>query len=277
VKYAKLVKIGGQLIAAKNADYPDYVGFLVCPECGEPVFLRKAHIWRGKQREALFCHHQASDRTPECEARVRAYGSQDVFQRNAIARGQRLKMLTVSMWKYLRRSHFAIPVDGWQKWQKVGKGAPNYRALCNDCIRLLESQVVAEESLLEKGVAEGSLLKKGEAVIEMMTDLAGEGEAKAFLRRRERDWDLHVQISREALDLFCHSPVMRECRERMAYAMTGAIFMTHFSAGIDGSLTGLAVARALQKKEIVPKMFLELTVAVFLMVDWIEIFFENGK
>jgi hypothetical protein len=59
MKYAILGKLGGEIIAADEADYDDYKSFLKCPNCKEPVFLRKSHPRNDIQIPSSFVHHKA--------------------------------------------------------------------------------------------------------------------------------------------------------------------------------------------------------------------------
>lgn len=106
MKYASLTRIGGELIAADDADYSDYFGFLKCPECYELVFLRKAFVrGDGVKVQASFVHHKAVPELSFCELRVGQYSQKDVEAKNSQAREQRLRSLRLHMWKYLKCSY----------------------------------------------------------------------------------------------------------------------------------------------------------------------------
>ena len=112
MQYAKLLKLGGQVIEASSADYEDYKGFLLCPECGESVFLRKAYQRGESIVKSAFVHHRAIPEVSKCELRVGSYSLDDIKAFASQARGQRLASLRVSMWKYLKTT-MAINLKQW--------------------------------------------------------------------------------------------------------------------------------------------------------------------
>lgn len=109
MKLAASIRYGGQLIKASEVGYQDYRHLgLICPHCGDPVFLAAAHdrhLTTGvvSQVPAQFRHFKASDPVlvQACVARVAQYDAVEIQKRAAAARHQRLKTLQRWFWSIL--------------------------------------------------------------------------------------------------------------------------------------------------------------------------------
>ena len=146
MQYAIFTKIGGELIPASKADYQDYYGFLKCPVCNEPVFLRKSHLRNGKEITASFVHHKAVPEISTCELRVGNYSKEDIEIFAAKARNQRLQKLNISMWKYLK-TNMSVHFRGYNQVKDKTKGNPAFEFLLNyadECL-MNNSDLIVDE------------------------------------------------------------------------------------------------------------------------------------
>jgi hypothetical protein len=107
MKLASSIRYGGQLVAAEECSYDDFLLLgLHCPECQEPVIFRAAYqrqLPNGKvvKLNAAFVHRKAIDPATArlCNLRVSRYGKVEIESRASIARGQREKLLKTWFWE----------------------------------------------------------------------------------------------------------------------------------------------------------------------------------
>lgn len=102
MKLAKAMRYGGELIDAVDCDYSDFKKLIpLCPNCGEPVFLRKgsdrvSKLGKEFKIPAHWSHFDSAseEQKAACKARVSSYTEADRQRIQSKARGQRLKLLT---------------------------------------------------------------------------------------------------------------------------------------------------------------------------------------
>ncbi|MDZ4876155.1 MAG: hypothetical protein CLLPBCKN_005575 [Chroococcidiopsis cubana SAG 39.79] len=107
MKLASSIRYGGQLVAAEECSYDDFLLLgLHCPECQEPVILRNTYqrqLQNGKivNISAAFVHRKAIDPATAqlCHLRVSRYDKTEIEHRASIARGQREKLLNMWFWE----------------------------------------------------------------------------------------------------------------------------------------------------------------------------------
>jgi hypothetical protein len=117
MKLAKAMRYGGELIDACNCDYSDFKSLIpLCPNCSEPVFLRKDSDRISKLgKEFKIPKHwshfgsTSEEQKAACEARVSSYTEADRQRIQSQARGQRLKLIQRWFWKIVTRNN-APPV-----------------------------------------------------------------------------------------------------------------------------------------------------------------------
>jgi hypothetical protein len=209
MKYALLTKIGGELIPASKADYQDYYGFLKCPICNEPVFLRKGHLRNGQEIQASFVHHKAIPEISTCELRVGNYSKEDIETFAAKARNQRIQKLNISMWKYLK-SNISVYFNGYEQIRNKAKGNLTFGHLLDygdECL-LNNNDLIVDEFI---PVLSEMLQNKDNYITILQQKL---GQLNEFLSDLKSDWELHEKITKEAAELFL-SPAMKEIRYRV--------------------------------------------------------------
>lgn len=116
MKYAKAMKLGGELVSADECNYDDFKRLVpLCPECSEPVFLRKGSdrvSTKGKKFKIPqhWSHFDSvsEEQKASCEARVSAYTEKDRQRIASKARGQRLKWLQRWCFSVFRKYSLAI-------------------------------------------------------------------------------------------------------------------------------------------------------------------------
>ncbi|MGG6263193.1 hypothetical protein ACQ4M3_07925 [Leptolyngbya sp. AN03gr2] len=256
MQYARLTKFGGQLIDADHADYEDYKGILRCPECGEPVFLRKSHL-RGKQSIAnTFVHHKAIPEVSKCELRVGSYGSADVEAAAARARGQRLRTLKISLWKYIKTT-IAIDLKNWSTYVKDAKHTV-FRQVVEYAEQILKThdRFILDDTLPRMA----DLLQQRDARIGVSA--AMQHTIDQFLVSRSRDWRLHCLIAQEALSLLLTSPSMSEIRHRLCCCLCHPTTIQSIPGLLD-----LNPATLQWQELFFGYLTLEITF-VFLAIDW---------
>lgn len=262
MKYAKLLKLGGELIEAASADYSDYKGFLRCPECGEPVFLRAAHQRAEREIEAAFCHYRAIPEVSACELRIGRYSPQEVAARNSIARGQRLQKLRISFWKILKTSlgldfkHYAASVREAKEIPFFGE-VVNYGKL----ILMHNPKFILDDTF--DRIAE--MMEKGDKRIGV--DAAMVNVVADFMHRSMRNWPLHCKIAKEALQFFLTSPELELIQFRVAACMAHPSVLMK----IDQSLVDLDTSTSEWRQKFAGYLTLQICF-IFLMIDWLEVF-----
>lgn len=116
MKLAKAMRYGGELIDAIECDYSDFKRLIpLCPNCGEPVFLRKGGDRVSKLgKEFILPQHWSHFRSVSeeqkaaCEARVSGYTDADRQRIQSQARGQRLKLIQRWFWRAWTEKNFNI-------------------------------------------------------------------------------------------------------------------------------------------------------------------------
>ncbi|MTJ14779.1 hypothetical protein FJR11_19805 [Anabaena sp. UHCC 0187] len=208
MQYALLTKIGGELIEASRADYQDYYGFLKCPECNEPVFLRQGHLRQRKQIKASFVHHKAVPEISACELRIGKYSKEDIEAFASKAKKQRLQKLNISMWKYVK-TNMAVNFKDYDKLKTQTKNVKSYQGLLVYADNCLTNNV---EFIVDNLIPQiGKVINnKNAAVGEIMGLL---DKFNSFVNDLKSDWLLHEKIAKEAAGLFL-SPQMKEIRYR---------------------------------------------------------------
>jgi hypothetical protein len=102
MNYAESIKYGGEWVAANQCNHTSAANLgLICPECKELVFWVEGHTRNykdGNQTEIKprFNHHKKAG--AECELRVNSISREQLEQRNALARGQRLEKIKRWFW-----------------------------------------------------------------------------------------------------------------------------------------------------------------------------------
>lgn len=261
MKYAVLCKLGGELVAAVDADYDDYKGFLRCPDCKEPVFLRKSYIRNKIQIPSSFVHHKAIPEVSNCELRVGKYTIQDVENISAKAKGQRLKKLQISLWKYLKHNS-TIDLKSWSKDAEDVKKIKFLGELVDYGMKILKNntQLILDHALPRIGIL---LIEKDPHIVIMP---GKQPLIDAFLKNYKSNWTLHCKIASEALDLFLSSQSMREIRYRMLCRLCHPTALQ-----IMPKLLKLDIRTVKWKEEFSGYLVTQI-VSIFLTVGWIKIF-----
>jgi len=258
--YASLVSLGGELIEASQADYDNYKQFLRCPECGEPVFLRKAHQRGETQVKDAFVHHRAIPEVSFCEARVGRYSGEDIAVSRSKAKGQRLEKLKISLWKYLKQN-LSADLSSWSTYVREAKRIKFVGEVVEYGKKVLAANpfLILDDTL--PGIAAFILAKNSRIRVSPHM----EDTLSKFTKTRSRDWNLHCLITREALELFLHSESMAEIRFRLCCTLCNPKILESVPALLDLDT---------ETKEWKEQFTVYLTfrvVCVFLLVDWISI------
>jgi len=119
MKLAKAMRYGGEPIDAADCDYSDFKSLIpLCPNCSEPVFLRKDSDRISKLgKEFKIPQHwshfgsTSEEQKAACEARVSSYTEADRQRIQSQARGQRLKLIQRWFWRVWRERNFNETVD----------------------------------------------------------------------------------------------------------------------------------------------------------------------
>lgn len=269
MQYAKLTKLGGVQISAQDADYEDYKGFLKCLECSEPVFLRKAHKRKPKgisnteqvEVEAAFVHHKAVPEVSVCIDRVGRYTKEDVEAARNASKNQRLQRLIVSLWKMLKTT-LSIDLKNWSALVQDVKKNSFLNEVVGYALDILDKN---QEFILESTFSRvAELIKEKDPAIGITPE--AEAMVNSFLKARSRSWELHCQISKEALELFLKSSAMKEIRYRLCCCLAHPKSLEAIPELLDWD-----TATPEWRSRFVAHITLYVTF-VFLMVDWIEIF-----
>lgn len=91
-----------RIVKATESDYQDFYGYLICPECDDVLFLRKAHVRDGVEIKASFVHFTQNDLTTECKNRIKARKQENIRKSKYKSRQQQIKKLSLSLWKHLK-------------------------------------------------------------------------------------------------------------------------------------------------------------------------------
>ncbi|MGM3309686.1 hypothetical protein ACSQ6I_27510 [Anabaena sp. WFMT] len=208
MQYALLTKIGGELIEASKADYQDYYGFLKCPICNEPVFLRKSHLRDGREIKASFVHHKAVPEISTCELRIGKYSQEDIEAFASKAKKQRLQKLNISMWKYVK-TNMAVIFKDYDKLKVQTKNVKSYQGLLVHADNCLTNNI---EFIVENLIPQiGKVINNKNADVGEIMGLLE--KFNSFVNNLKSDWLLHEKIAKEATELFL-SPQMTEIRYR---------------------------------------------------------------
>lgn len=262
MRYAKLIKLAGELIEANAADYSDYRGFLRCPECGEPVFLRSAHQRQEREVAAAFIHHRAIPLVSQCELRVGGYSSEEVQRRNAQARGQRLQKLRISLWKILKTN---VTMD-FKPWSAFMRDAKENSLLAEVAGYGREILRVNPNFILHETFDRLAQLMIDRSP-QFHVDSRAENRLADFLRRNEKDWPLHCKIAKEALEFFLVSNELDLIQYRVAVCMCHPAVLSR----VDPLFIELDVSTKEWRSKFGSYLTLQICF-VFLGVDWLEVF-----
>lgn len=265
MKYAKLSKIGGELIEASEADYEDYKGFLKCPVCGDTVFLRKQHTSKGTTIRAAFIHHKAIPEISICELRIGGYGREDVEREAGKARGQRLNKARVSLWKYLRTNQ-VIDLSSWAFYKKDMNETKGRRSLIEYANLVID---VNKEAIID------IYLPTSEEII-----LKDEGFKIALDEQRQRvtqrvrainrNRELHHKITVEMLSLILYDRYFLEIRHRILCVLC------HFQAMKEEIKLARLSPNTQEWKDRFGIYLAGTVCSIFVTVDWVNIFdFKN--
>ncbi|MBH8564444.1 hypothetical protein I8748_20035 [Nostoc sp. CENA67] len=261
MKYAILIKLGGEIIAADEADYDDYKGFLKCPNCKEPVFLRKSHLRNEIEIGSFFVHHKAMPEVSACELRVGRYSKQDVEIIAAKAKGQRLEKLKISLWKFLK-NNLTINLKSWSTSASDVKRIKFLGEVVDYGMEILENNV--------NFIIDNTLPRVETLFIEKDPKIAIIPEMQpffdAFLKQNKSNWRLHCKITREALELFLSSHSMKEIRYRLLCCLCHPKALESVPELLD-----LDAETVEWREKFTAYLTLQVTF-VFLTVDWINIF-----
>lgn len=261
MKYAIFTKLGGELIAADDADYEDYKSFLKCPICKEPVFLRKSHFRNDVQIGSFFVHHKAVKEVSDCELRVAKYQQQDIERLNTAARGQRLDKLRISLWKYLKHN-LTINLNYWNKYAADTKKLKLLAEVVNYGMEILQANAdfILNNTLPRVEV----LFREQDPKIAIIPEMRPFFDA--FLLENKSNWQLHCQITIEALELFLSSYSMKEIRYRMLCCLCHPQSLQSMPQLLD-----LDTKTLQWREKFSAYLTLQITF-VFLTVDWVKVF-----
>lgn len=280
MKYAKFVKMGGELIEASCADYKDYYGVIVCPHCGEPVFLRKEHERQtpksGKpvtvKVQASFVHHKAVPEVSVCEMRVGNYSPEYVMQVAGKARNQRIRVLELSMWKYIK-TNLSLDFGDYAAAIKDLQVHSYERKLVNLAKDIIEKPITPE--VLAELVDALALDSFKEALDPIRTTPDDEKALNNFLSLRKKDWTFHRKIAQEALSVFSQSALLKKVRERFLACICNRSMLQQANPKFF-RLDNIRVGSDLWLEEVARYILTTVTV-VFLTVDWISVFDATEK
>jgi hypothetical protein len=123
VKLAKAMRYGGEPIDAADCDYSDFKSLIpLCPNCSEPVFLRKdsdriSKLGKEFKIPQHWSHFSSTseEQKAACEARVYSYTEADRQRIQSQARGQRLKLIQRWFWDVYKRHSF--PYEAFQQYE----------------------------------------------------------------------------------------------------------------------------------------------------------------
>lgn len=218
MKYAKSLRYGGELIAAKDCDYKSFQKLLpLCPECSEPVHLRKGGnrtSSTGKSYEvATYWSHFKSvsaEQKASCEARVDSYSEVERQKIASKARGQRLRWLNQYFWQVWTSVHLPAGAD-----------IATYEYVKNIPTLQFESRLIYEANILslmlrkEENLAANPFREMLEAIARGQ-QLALIRDDKHHLLLGELQVDFYESIEK-GLDLHLHS---RYCWEVLSFLCT---------------------------------------------------------
>lgn len=266
MRYATLTSLGGELIEASQADYEDYKCFLRCPECGEPVFLRKRHKRGTTEILDAFIHQKAIPFVSICENRVGKYDAETVRYSREKARGQRLSTLRLSMWKFLK-TNLAVNLKNWSAAVKEAKTD----LLSKEMAAYGETVLQANRNLLLGHTLPkmASSLKDQDERISISPDI--KQAIDNFLKVRHRNWQLHYEIAREALELFLNYPGMAEIRYRICCQFCYSKILECYP-----DLLELTPGTEEWRKLYIAYLFIFIS-TLFLTVDWIGIWAKEAR
>lgn len=261
MKYAIVVKLGGEIIDASEADYSDFKGFLKCPECKEPVFLRKSFIRNNIEVSSSFVHYKAIPEVSVCESRVGKYSQTDIGVISAKARGQRLDKLRISMWKFLKRN-LSISFKAYSKSATDAKKIKFLNDVIDFGTQILDSNI---EFIIESTLPKIEILFK-EKDSRIAINPKMQPFFDAFLKENKSNWKLHCKITKEALELFLSSPYMKEIRHRVLCCLCHPTTLQSIPELLDLDAETLE-----WREKFTAYLTLQITF-IFLTVDWINIF-----
>jgi hypothetical protein len=246
MKYASLIRIGGELILASEADYSDYFGFLRCPECSESVFLRKGFTRKdGTDVRASFVHHKISQQSKECELRVDSYTSQQIIAKNTQAKNQRLKSLQLHLHKYLKVKNANTLLFFTPNWKRNRHLKHTCRKVYLDFIALFNTAFFVEEKT-EIHYKTLEFINNYDLLINTLFELFNSNPKKPLDGWREEyyksivnlkknvNWELHIKICREVVD-FLYSDICTNLLEKFYYSILFYICLVKYPEQPDKS------------------------------------------
>jgi hypothetical protein len=264
MRYAILVKLGGEILDAQEADYDDYKGFLKCPECREPVFLRKAFIRNDIEVSASFVHHKAVAELSICELRVGKYSQTDVEIISTKVKGQRIQKLKISIWKFLKRN-LTINLKAYPKFVSDAKRIKFLIDVIDYGMEILDSNVsfILDSTLPRVEI----LFQEKDPRIGIVPEM--QSYFDAFLEQNKNSWKLHYKITKEALELFLSSQYMKDIRHRLLCCLCHPTTLQSVPELLD-----LNAETREWREKFTAYLTLQITF-VFLTVDWVNIFNEK--
>jgi len=233
MKLASSIRYGGQLVAAEECSYDDFLLLgLHCPECQEPVILRTAYqrqLPNGKivKLNAAFVHRKAIDPVTAklCNLRVSRYGKAEIESRASSARGQREKLLNMWFWEV-----FGSYSPSFNMYKSIlrKEGFPN-SLLPN--LRLFEQYVKENKQKILKTAR--LLVEKSPNVLNRAVLLNSpddiRGQKNSFVKVAHRvsklNLELHLAICSEVLD-FLSQPRSNDLLLKVAML---CVLATHMS------------------------------------------------
>lgn len=275
MKYAELVRLGGELIEASDADYPDYYGLLVCPECGEPVFLRKSHERSlSEEIEEIeenlimvkdhFVHHKVTAYNLGCKMRTKIYAKEkeeQLKQEAKKAHDQRLNLLRISMWKYLA-SNSAISLKLYSKAVKFIQEESSLRRYTSIAESFFDTKALKNYSNTDKPFLNIIKIVETYSVIWAKENFT---VVVDFKESHKTTWPFHLKVTNEAFDLFSESKAMKPIRHRLICLATSQLWSNHIRINnID--LMKLTIDE--EVAEFYLNKLLQYIGVVFLTVDW---------
>lgn len=208
---AKSMRFAGQIVKASECDYNDYKKLgLLCPECGELVFLvrPKTRTIKGKEYKVLpyFSHFKQSKEIAKvCELRVSNYSEKEIKKALAKAQGQRYRFFERWFWNLMCQvplTSEGLPVESLTSLHdKLYKESSLYAKKSDNYTLLLAT--ILQDKRLKKHLLD--TLRNSFENTEFNTDLVPEQDRQSILDyisklKHKLDLDLHLQICSEAMD-----------------------------------------------------------------------------
>lgn len=233
MKFASSIRYGGQLVAAEECTYDDFLLLgLHCPECQEPVILRTAYqrqLSSGKivKLNAAFAHRKALDPAADnlCNLRVSRYGKAEIESRASSAKGQREKLLSMWFWEAFGAysPSFNMYKNLLYKRSFPNSWLPKAKAF-KECVRVNKQQILKTAKLL---VEESPNVLDRATLLDTSDSIKGQENSfvKVAQRVSKLNLELHLAICSEVLD-FLSQPRSNELLLKVAKL---CVLATHMS------------------------------------------------